>query len=357
MCPMAVGVIMRLSDRSALRLKHLVWIRVPSFLIPILLLSAWALHAQTTREQNLRICLSGRYPTLCNHSLLTPDQLKLAREAERRENLRVCMTGRFPSLCDHSKLTESERRAVQEAERQQNLRVCLTGRFPTLCNHSRLTPSELQRVREAERNENLRVCLDGRFPAMCNKASLTPQERERATAAEAAAKALADAASARLGGRRTPRVQADRVGCESGHWIESVAGDGKIIKLEDGSMWEVDDVDTVISSIWLPISEVVVCNNKIINVDDGESVTASPLSPTTSGGGVTPSGKRAYLVDASHNDETFIINGEVFKAKTYCFNMREGDKVVFLSGSALGACASAELLNLRTGKVCRVWCE
>lgn len=84
---------------------------------------------------------------------------------------------------------------------------------------------------------------------------------------------------------------------------------------------------------------------------------ACPLSPSISGGRVTPSGKRAYIIDVSNNDETFIINGEVFNTKTYCFNVNKGDKVIFLSGSPLGACASAELLNLRTGKVCRVWCE
>ena len=64
-----------------------------------------------------------------------------------------------------------------------------------------------------------------------------------------------------------------------------------------------------------------------------------------------------YEIEVSHNDELFIINGEKYEAKTYCFNMEEGDKVIFLSGSAFGACASAEILNLRTKKTCKVWCE
>ena len=67
--------------------------------------------------------------------------------------------------------------------------------------------------------------------------------------------------------------------------------------------------------------------------------------------------KTQYEIDVSHNDELFIINGEKFEAKTYCFNMQKGDKVIFLSGSPLGVCVSAELLNLRTNQVCRVWCE
>ncbi|ENW23650.1 hypothetical protein F925_02609 [Acinetobacter lwoffii NCTC 5866 = CIP 64.10 = NIPH 512] len=64
-----------------------------------------------------------------------------------------------------------------------------------------------------------------------------------------------------------------------------------------------------------------------------------------------------YEIEHSHNDELFVINDEVFKAQTYCFNMEKGDKVIFLKGSPYGACATAELLNLRTQKICKVWCE
>lgn len=64
-----------------------------------------------------------------------------------------------------------------------------------------------------------------------------------------------------------------------------------------------------------------------------------------------------YEIEVSNNDELFIINGERFEAKTFCFGMEEGDRVIFLEGSALGACASAEILNLRTNKTCEVWCE
>ena len=65
----------------------------------------------------------------------------------------------------------------------------------------------------------------------------------------------------------------------------------------------------------------------------------------------------SYEIEVSHNDELFIINGEKFEAKTYCFNMEEGDKVIFLEGNPNGVCVSAELLNLRTKNTCRVWCE
>ncbi len=65
----------------------------------------------------------------------------------------------------------------------------------------------------------------------------------------------------------------------------------------------------------------------------------------------------SYEIEVAHNDELFIINGEKFKAQTYCLGWGEGDQVLFLEGSPYGACASATLLNLRTREKCDVWCE
>ncbi len=68
-----------------------------------------------------------------------------------------------------------------------------------------------------------------------------------------------------------------RLDCDSGHWIESVSDDGTIIKLEDSSIWKVDDIDAIISTLWLPITDVLVCEDKIINTDDNESVSVTRL--------------------------------------------------------------------------------
>ena len=65
--------------------------------------------------------------------------------------------------------------------------------------------------------------------------------------------------------------------CEDGHWIQSVSSDGTIIKLEDGSVWEVDPVDAITSMMWLPTTEIVACDDKLINTDDGEKVDATRL--------------------------------------------------------------------------------
>jgi hypothetical protein len=65
--------------------------------------------------------------------------------------------------------------------------------------------------------------------------------------------------------------------CESGHWIDAVLDDGRIVKLEDGSVWEVDDVDQIDSALWLPTEDIVVCDDVLINTDDREKVHAQQL--------------------------------------------------------------------------------
>ncbi len=67
-----------------------------------------------------------------------------------------------------------------------------------------------------------------------------------------------------------------------------------------------------------------------------------------------------YVIEIAHNDEFFIINGEKFSAQTYCFasdGFDQGDYVVFLDGSPLGACATATIANPLTGETCELWCE
>jgi hypothetical protein len=65
--------------------------------------------------------------------------------------------------------------------------------------------------------------------------------------------------------------------CEDGHWIEAVLDDGRLIRLEDGSLWRVGPIDTVTSSIWLPVSNIIICGNRLINEDDNETVHARRL--------------------------------------------------------------------------------
>ena len=301
-------------------------------------------------KKNLEICLSGKYPALCDRSKLSAEQLRQAKDAERRQNVRVCMQGKYVALCDHSKLTPEEAAAVRQAERKENFRVCIAGRYPALCKHALLAPEELKSVRAAEAAENLKVCLDGRFPALCKRELLN--EAQIASVAEAEKKT----APAR---RQLEKRLAERraIGDCDAHTIEQVEADGKIIKLGDGSLWEVEDIDVVTTALWLPLSKAIVCRGRMTNVDDDETVDVTPIDTDTSNAGGASPPRPAYVVQAVADDETFVINDEVFKAKTYCFNFEKGDKVIFISGSPFGACASAQLLNLRTDRVCEVWCE
>jgi hypothetical protein len=72
-------------------------------------------------------------------------------------------------------------------------------------------------------------------------------------------------------------ASASRVACETGHWIDSVTDDGEIIKLEDGSVWEVAASDAVTSMTWVPSDNIIICNDQLINSDDNETVSAAQL--------------------------------------------------------------------------------
>ena len=82
-------------------------------------------------------------------------------------------------------------------------------------------------------------------------------------------------------GKRAP--PAGYAGVGSGHWIQSKSGGGKMIVLEDGSLWEVSPIDIIHSAIWLAVSNIVVVEDsgpypyKLINTDDGETVNAKYL--------------------------------------------------------------------------------
>ena len=67
------------------------------------------------------------------------------------------------------------------------------------------------------------------------------------------------------------------------HWISSVSTGGSVVTLEDGSVWGVNAVDRVFTSIWLPVSNVIVRQAEtgigdyryiLLNTDDGEEALA-----------------------------------------------------------------------------------
>ena len=66
--------------------------------------------------------------------------------------------------------------------------------------------------------------------------------------------------------------------CDEGIWIDSVLDDGRLIRLEDGTLWEVSPLDIITSSLWLPFSDMIVCGNRLINEDDNEAVQCSKIA-------------------------------------------------------------------------------
>ena len=48
----------------------------------------------------------------------------------------------------------------------------------------------------------------------------------------------------------------------------------RVVLLEDGSIWLVDEIDSVYSAIWLVTDDVIACAGKLINTDQGEVVQA-----------------------------------------------------------------------------------
>jgi len=47
--------------------------------------------------------------------------------------------------------------------------------------------------------------------------------------------------------------------------------------LEDGSVWEIDEVDRIDTRLWLPTTNITACDDKLINIDDKEVVDAKRL--------------------------------------------------------------------------------
>jgi len=65
--------------------------------------------------------------------------------------------------------------------------------------------------------------------------------------------------------------------CDDGHWITNVSSDGSVVILEDGSVWEVDSLDQIDSQLWLSTENIIACDDKLVNTDEGEVVGATQL--------------------------------------------------------------------------------
>lgn len=78
-----------------------------------------------------------------------------------------------------------------------------------------------------------------------------------------------------------PRVAVPVAG--GGHWVDSVTGDGEVVVLEDGSIWLVDAVDRIDTSVWVMTDDVVVVELRapgrclLINTSSRDKVYATMI--------------------------------------------------------------------------------
>lgn len=75
-------------------------------------------------------------------------------------------------------------------------------------------------------------------------------------------------------------------GVGAGHWIKEVDSGGRLITLEDTSVWEVHSLYRIYTTLWLPITSISVLSSDspigdykylLVNTDDGESALAKYL--------------------------------------------------------------------------------
>lgn len=58
--------------------------------------------------------------------------------------------------------------------------------------------------------------------------------------------------------------------------IEAIKYDGKLVILDDGSRWVVDDLDRDIVEFWGEFEKVVVIEGEMYKLDDSEKATVEP---------------------------------------------------------------------------------
>jgi hypothetical protein len=94
------------------------------------------------------------------------------------------------------------------------------------------------------------------------------------------------ASASRLSSQLLSPAEREYIGAGSGHWIQEVSSNGKIITLEDGSTWDVATINQVETALWLPTTDILVRRAhrpfggnmyELINKDDGETAYARYL--------------------------------------------------------------------------------
>jgi len=75
------------------------------------------------------------------------------------------------------------------------------------------------------------------------------------------------------------------IGGGSGHWIQDISNNGKVVVLEDGSRWEIHRMDRIDTSLWMPTDDITVKDKgpsieydyTLVNTEEDESAGAKLL--------------------------------------------------------------------------------
>lgn len=59
--------------------------------------------------------------------------------------------------------------------------------------------------------------------------------------------------------------------------IEDINCEGRLIRLDDGTRWEVDGTDASTADLWSPLDRVVVIDDEMFKLDDLEKVAVREL--------------------------------------------------------------------------------
>ncbi len=85
--------------------------------------SAQASEAAIQAQRNLEHCLNGDFGSVCNHSMLTPEQARLVSDEEARRNFNLCLYGTPTSRCDWSMLSPEQAEQVRVAKAPPNFNL------------------------------------------------------------------------------------------------------------------------------------------------------------------------------------------------------------------------------------------
>lgn len=89
--------------------------------------------------------------------------------------------------------------------------------------------------------------------------------------------------SARL--RSQPRLAGGvYVGAGPGHWVSRTLDGGRVVVLEDGSLWEIDVLGRIHTMLWLPVDRITVLDGgsplypyRLVDTSAGDVVEAKYL--------------------------------------------------------------------------------